>query len=50
MNVETFAIEDQELPSAEQAEDASSQQAAEITPLALDCFKLIGGGSSIVVL
>jgi hypothetical protein len=49
MNVETLAIEDQEPLSADQAEDASRQQTAEITPLALESFKLIGGGSGIVV-
>ena len=50
MNVEPVAIEDQELLSTEQAEDALGQQTAEITPLALDSFKFIGGGSGIAVL
>ena len=49
VNVEPLAIEDQEPLSAEQTEDPSHQQTAEITPLPPESFKLIGGGSGIVV-
>jgi hypothetical protein len=49
MNVEPVAIEDQKPLSPEQAEDTLRQQTAEITPLALESFKFIGGGSGVVV-
>lgn len=49
MNVELVAIENQEPLSTDQAEDPSRQQTAEITPLALESFKLVGGGTGIVV-
>jgi hypothetical protein len=50
MNIENLAIENQETLSSEQSEDAVSQQTAEIRPLALESFKLVGGGSSVVLL
>ena len=45
-------IENQEFPFfIEQAEDFASQaQSAEITPSPLECFKLVGGGDSLVLL
>ena len=45
-------IEIQELSFfTEQAEDFAFQpQSPEITPLPLECFKLVGGGDSLVVL
>jgi hypothetical protein len=48
MNVETIAIENQ----AATTEDATccSDQLCEITPMSMDCFKLVGGGSAIIVL
>ena len=49
MNVELVATEDQEPLFTEQAEDELRQQTAEITPLAVESLKLIGGGGGIVV-
>ena len=49
MNIESLALENQEVPSKEQTGD-SAQQTAEITPLPPESFKLVGGGSSIVLL
>lgn len=50
MDIESLAIENQEILSSEEAEDSAPQQTAEITPLPLESFKLVGGGSSIVLL
>ena len=50
MNLETLAIESEELLTTHQAADFASEQAAEITPLPMESFKLIGGGSSIILL
>ena len=44
MNVETLAIESEELLTAHQA-DSASEQTPEITTLALESFKFVGGGS-----
>jgi hypothetical protein len=49
VNVEPLAIEDQEPLCAEPCEDRSPQPTAEITLLAPESFKLVGGGSGIVV-
>jgi hypothetical protein len=50
MNLETLAIESQELATTHQAADCALEQDSEITPIAMECFKLVGGGSSIVLL
>ena len=50
MNVETLAIEDQELLSSDKPDDLARRQTAEITPLPPESFSLVGGGSSIVVI
>ncbi len=50
MNVETLAIKDQELLSRDEADDLTRQQTAEITPLAPESYRLVGGGDGIVVL
>ncbi len=48
--VETFANASAEAPSVEKAQKPAPQEIADITPLSLDTFKLIGGGTGIVVL
>lgn len=50
MNLETLAIESEEMLTTHQAADSASDQTPEITPMALECFKLVGGGSSIILL
>ena len=50
MNVESLAIENEEIPSSEHEKDSAAQQAAGITPLPPESFKLVGGGSSIILL
>jgi hypothetical protein len=49
MNLETLAIESDEMLTAQRGADSASEQALEITPLSLESFKLVGGGSSVVV-
>jgi len=48
MNVETLAIESEELLTAHQA-DSASEQTPEITTLALESFKFVGGGSVVLL-
>lgn len=50
MNLETLATEFEAMPTTQQSTDCASGLAPEITPLALECFKLVGGGESIVLL
>ena len=50
MNIESLVIETQEVPSSEQAENSASQQTPGITPLPPESYKLVGGGSSIILL
>ena len=50
MNVETFAIEDQETLQSQPAVEQTPEQMPEIRPLAFETFRLIGGGSSAVVI
>jgi hypothetical protein len=50
MNIENLAIENQQTLSGDQAENSTSQQTTEIRPLPLESFKLVGGGSSVVLL
>ena len=50
MTIESLVIESQEVPSSEQAENSAPQQAPGITPLPPESFKLVGGGSSIILL
>jgi hypothetical protein len=49
MTQETLAIEQQEELPSPQAANPAPQQTAEITTLTFDSFKLVGGGSGIVV-
>jgi hypothetical protein len=49
MNLETFAIESDEMLATHQAADPAWGQAPEITPLALESFKLVGGGTAILL-
>ena len=49
MNLETLAIESDEMLATRQSEDCTSEQTPEITPLALESFKLVGGGAGIVL-
>jgi hypothetical protein len=46
MNFETLAIETQNLLTKEEVA-ATVEQTAEVTPISMDCFKLVGGGSAI---
>jgi len=48
MNVENLAIESEEL-TTHQAADSASEQTSEITPLAVESFRFVGGGSIIVL-
>jgi hypothetical protein len=50
MNFKTLAIETRELPSTEETENLTCQETAEIAPLPLESFRLVGGGEGIVVL
>jgi len=50
MNLETLAIESDEMLATHQPEDCALGQTPEITPLALESFKLVGGGSSATML
>jgi len=50
MNVESLAIEHEETLSTQPAVELASEQTLEIRPLAFETFRLIGGGSSAVVL
>lgn len=50
MKLEMLANEAEGLSTDRQAETVVSDLAAEITPISMDCFKLVGGGSSIIVL
>jgi len=47
MNLETLAIENQDLHITNQVADCGSDQTAQVTPMSVECFKLVGGGSSI---
>lgn len=48
MKIETLAIESQVLLVKEEV-SANAEHATEITPISMDCFKLVGGGSAIVL-
>jgi hypothetical protein len=50
MNIETLANESQETLETQPALESTPEQMSEIRPLAFESFKLIGGGSSAVVL
>jgi len=50
MNLETLAIESQDMLTTHQTAGSDSEQTGEIKPIAMECFKLVGGGSSIVLL
>jgi hypothetical protein len=50
MNIESLAIETQEVPSSEQVDNSAPQQTPGITPLPPESYKLIGGGGSIILL
>lgn len=50
MIFETLAAESNEIFATGQAADHELEQTMQIAPLAQESFKLIGGGSSIVVL
>jgi hypothetical protein len=49
MNVETLAIKSEELLTAHQAADSTSEQTLEITLLPPESCALVGGGESIVL-
>ncbi len=48
MNVENLVVESEELTSHQDA-DSASEQTSEITPLALESFRLVGGGSIVLL-
>ncbi len=48
MNIEGLTV--QEVPASEQTEGAPPQDAAEITPLLPESYKLVGGGGGAVLL
>lgn len=50
MNPNALAIENQDLLTVCEAARDNSEDTSEITPMTMDCFKLVGGGSSIVLL
>ena len=50
MDVQAFAIESPETLSGEKPETLTPQQSADITPLPLDSFRLVGGGDGVIVL
>ncbi len=50
MNLESLAIESQETQGTQPTVEPALESALEITPLAFETFRLIGGGSSVVVL
>jgi len=50
MNLESLAIESQQTLSTEPAVDPTPDQGPEIMPLAFESFRLIGGGSSVILL
>jgi hypothetical protein len=49
MNLESLAIESQQTLGTQPAVEPTPEQEFEITPLAFESFRLIGGGSSVVV-
>ncbi len=49
MNLETLAIESIEMLNEHPSADCASEQTPEITPLALESFKFVGGGEAIVL-
>jgi len=50
MNFESLVIESQQTLSTQPDVDPTPDQESEIMPLAFESFRLIGGGSSVVVL
>jgi hypothetical protein len=50
IKIESLEVENQETLARERAEGCTSEPTAEITPLPLECFHLVGGGDSITVL
>jgi hypothetical protein len=50
MNLNTLAIESQDLFTSRQGADSAADNAPEITPVEMENYKLVGGGSSIVLL
>jgi hypothetical protein len=49
MNAEMLAREAQSTPATKEETAQVAGQAAEITPVSFDNYKLVGGGSSIVL-
>jgi hypothetical protein len=50
MSIENPTLEQPQTLFSEQAEQSAAEQAAEITILPLDSFKLVGGGTGITEL
>jgi hypothetical protein len=49
MNLDKLAVENQAATTTNQ-DAAGADQASEITPMALESYRLVGGGSGIVLL
>lgn len=47
MNFETLSLDNQATLATNESDVSSSEQAPEIRQMPMDCFKLVGGGSSI---
>ena len=49
MNLETLSFDNQNTLTTNESAASASEQTAQITQMPTDCFKLVGGGSSIVL-
>lgn len=50
MNLDTLAFEGQATVTTNQDTGGGADQASEIIPMSIDCFRLVGGGTGIVLL
>lgn len=50
MNLDKFAVENQATTTTNQDAVGGPDQAHEIMPMAVECYRLVGGGSGIVLL
>jgi hypothetical protein len=50
MNLDTLAFESQATITTNTDADCAADQASEITPMPMECFSLVGGGTGIVLL
>lgn len=50
MNLDTIAFENQSTITTDTDAACAADQVTEITPMSIECFRLVGGGTGIVLL